>query len=427
MSDFEPDTPEQPMRTRPYGSSPIAISIAVIVLVGALVAAGVLLILNQDDNDEDSDQSGVVATATTDSGSQPTQSESEEPTAPAETPTAVDGPTEPTATATGENGSSAPTPSPTEDSDEATATDSDANPTQSEPTGEAQEPTPTAEPFTGDFGVLPPAQLPSGGVSNLLELDYQLGMSLEELPASATVYLIEWPVLSLDEAQAIAQRFGLQGEVVEEGVGIYRVETESGSLFISPSETIFRAADPDTNGDLPSDDVIIDAARDWLTLSGFAGNNTDSGTIVGRDDQIGRAVVAFRPSSPSPILAPTPSATITIGPEGSLVEARISWPSSLIPSDYGLIAPIDLWSRVVAGQGFVEADLAGIDTSEDLTATATITGYSIAYTLAGGPAEDQYLVPVVSFQGLARIDRTGDEIDITVSVPSVYAEVGSIG
>jgi hypothetical protein len=62
-----------------------------------------------------------------------------------------------------------------------------------------------------------------------------------------------------------------------------------------------------------------------------------------------------------------------------------------------------------------------------LTGTATIVDYFTAYTLAGSPTSSQYLVPVIRFEGSARIDQTGDEIPISVSIPVVYFEEGTAG
>jgi hypothetical protein len=274
---------------------------------------------------------------------------------------------------------------------------------------------------------LPPAQLPSGGASSTLELTYQLALSLEELPASGTVYLISWPAYSLEDVELARDRLGLEGDVIEEGVGVYRVEGESGMLFVSPTETIFRAADSSAGGELPGESAALQIASEWASLSGFVGADADGGEVVGRDEEVARVVVKIRPTSPQPNLAPNPAATVTLGPGGEVLEARIAWPAELAASEYGYGDPVAVWQEVQAGQGFLEADLSSVFATGQLTGNATITGYSTAYTLAGSAAEEQFLVPVLVFEGTARIDQTGDEIPVFVSIPVVYHEAGTAG
>ncbi|MFW6074728.1 MAG: hypothetical protein ACOC9Y_03980 [Chloroflexota bacterium] len=424
MSYYGRHQDDRQIRARPYSASMIGISIAVVILVAAVIFFGAMYLFGDDDdgqNDEVTANQSSTPTEDTDaSGADPTPTDdTDNPTS-----TATASPTNSaTATATEE---STDTPEPVEtevDESEPTATEEP----EPEPTSEVDESEPTEEPFTGDFGPLPGAQLPSGGAASALDLDYQLGMSLEELPASGTAYWIEWPVLSFDDVSALAERLAINGEVVEEGVGTYRVSGDRGELFISPTETIFNSAGITSEGDVPSDDEAINAAFEWLELSGFVGQNIDGGRITGRDDEVGRVVVEFRPAEPAPNLAPTPSARLTVGPGATVLEARVRWPEQLVPSDYGLKAPIDLWTAVENGHGFLEADLSGFDTSSGLTGVATMTGYSVGYTIAGSQIDEQYLVPVIMFEGTARINQTGDEIPVTVSVPAVYAESGATG
>lgn len=428
MSYYGRQPDDRQIRAKPYSASMIGVSIAVVILVGALIVLGGLYLFG-DDNDDDNDEFTLSqsSTPTEELGvADPNETAMETPT---EDDASTATPTEPTSTP---SPSPSPTPSATDEADltptEATETEepTEVEPT-SPPTSEVEEPEPTEEPFTGDFGPLPPAQLPSGGASTSLSLDYQLGMSLEDLPSSATAYWIEWPVLSFEDVSAMAERLALNGEVVEEGVGIYSVSGDRGQIYISPTETIYNSAGFESEGALPSNDVAIQEALEWLELSGFVGPNIDGGRIAGRDEDVGRIVVEFRPAEPSPNLAPTPSARLTVGPGGEVLEARVHWPERLIPSDYGLLSPIDLWTSVENGRGFLEADLSDFDTSGGLSGTATMNSYSIAYTLAGNQAGGQYLVPVVMFEGIARINQTGDEIPVAVSIPAVYAGSGSTG
>ena len=264
-------------------------------------------------------------------------------------------------------------------------------------------------------------------MSTVLELNYQLGMSLEALPTIGTVYRIGWPTYTFEDVELARDRLALQADVVEEGVGVFRVTSDRGTLFVSPTEIVFTAAGFADGSGLPDDATAIATAGEWIELSGFITSAMNSGEVVGRDEELERIVVKFRPVAPLPNLAPNPSATVNIGPGGTVLEVRIAWPASLEASDYGYSDPLDVWIEIQNGNGFLEADITTVFATGLLTGTATITDYSTAYTLAGNPTVEQFLVPVISFLGTARIDQTGDEIPVTVSIPVVYFEEGTAG
>jgi hypothetical protein len=402
------------------------VAIALAVLGVSIFLAAFFLVLDRI-RDEDNDPNvAIVATSTATVAlpdpAQATGNATPQGTSPA--PASSTMPPNPTS----ELVPSSPSPAPT-----ATVAESEptVTPVPEEPTATPEipidEPTQGEEPFAGDFGDLPPAILPSGGVSQSLTLNYELGMSLTALPASSWVYLLEWPLYSLDEVAAIAQQLGLFADVVEQGVGVYRVSADSGTLFVSPAEIVFAGAGFDTSGELLDDASALEVAAAWLATSSFAGANADGGSVVSRDDELGRIVVVFRPVEPAPNLAPTPSATLTIGPGGAVLEARIHWPSNLIASEYGLRAPNELWQLMIGGYGVLDADISGLSATGPLTGTANITDYTIAYTLAGSPANQQYLVPLLVFLGSATIDQTGEVIPVEIAVPSVYHQAGPLG
>ena len=421
---------EAPGRARTAGSS-LALSMFVVIVVLLIIAAGMYLIF-RDDSDDDG-QAAVI----------PSPSGTSELVQLGATPT-PDGlnaqQTEAENDATATTRLSSPTPSPTStgtatatDTAEPTATEEEeelptdtAEPEEPEATPTEAEPEPTPEPLEGDFGFLPPAQLPSGGAASRLSLDYQLGMSLEALPTTGTVYQLTWPSYTLADVELARDQLGLDGEVVEEGVGVYRISGDTGSLYVSPAEIVYNATGG-AGGELPGDGEAIAIAWEWISLSGFLSSDADGGEVVARDEDAQRVIVKFRPVAPQPNLAPNPAATVTIGPGGTVLEVRIAWPAGMIPSEYGYSDPLAIWEAVQSGQGFLEADLSSIFATGPLSGTATIYDYWTAYTLAGSPGGGQYLVPVIRFEGTARIDQTGDEITIFVSIPVVWAQQGTAG
>ena len=414
--------PPPRVRTRPYGSSQRAVAIALAVLGVSIFLAAFFLILDRI-RDDDDPSLAVVATSTATSdaasaGGDPTEASAAAiaSTTSRPMPTSELVPPSPSPAPSATFPPESPTPTPV--AEEPTAT---PEPPVDEPTAVVE------EPFAGEFGDLPPAILPSGGVSQSLTLTYELGMSLTDLPASSWVYLLEWPIYSLEEVQAIAQQLGLFAEVVEEGVGVYRVSADSGTLFVSPAEIVYASADFEPSGDLLDDATAIQVAAGWLATSGFTGGNADGGTVVSHDDELGRTVVDFRPVEPVPNLAPTPSATLTVGPGGAVMEARIHWPSNLVASEYGLRPPNELWQLMIEGYGVLDADTSALSAGPPWTGAATITDYTFAYTLAGSPANQQFLVPLLVFLGEATINETGEVISVEIAVPSVYQQAGPLG
>jgi hypothetical protein len=236
------------------------VAIALAVLGVSVFLGGFVLILDRIRDDDNGGPAALVVTATaapTSEAANPGAGEATETGAPGITPTTSPRPTSEVV---------APSPSPTTAPTVVAASPTPASEEipieESAPPTDA--PTEAPEPPAGEFGDLPAALLPSGGVSGTLSLTYELGMSLTDLPASSWVYALEWPIYTLDEVATSAQTLGLFGDVVEQGVGVYRVDADSGSLFVSPSEIVFAAAGFDTTGELPDDATAISAAAGWL-------------------------------------------------------------------------------------------------------------------------------------------------------------------
>jgi hypothetical protein len=401
--------------------------------VGFFVAALAiidLILFTGGGDDEPNDQRGLVgeqtATATGESSpAAPSQASTSTSTTTTGTSTAssTTGIVPPTATSDIED----PTSTTAEETDEPEPTETEdlaVVPSESEPTEapEDEEPAPTEEaPSVGDFGTLPPAQIVSGGLSRSLDLDYDLATSLANTPSSAPVYLLEFPAWDESDVATIADNLGLDGEV-EGGPGNYQVVGSTAEIYFSgPTiQYVYTGSLPDLP--LGDDANIIQSASDWIYANGFIGGDIDGGVIIGRDDDAGRAVVLFRPADVSRVLSFVPSATVTVGPGGTVVEARIRWPSNYIPSDYGLWSGDTLWNRVLAGQGAVEADLSGVGGSGALSGVMTVYDVSIAYSYAGDPSGDEYLVPLVVFSGEATINETGDVVQVSIYVAAIAGQ-----
>jgi hypothetical protein len=312
----------------------------------------------------------------------------------------------------------------------ATPTEADPVTQESTPTEEPAEPTPgdeistpLPEPEMGDFGELPSPLLPSGGPASALDLSYQLDMSLTDLPSTATVYQILWPSFSLSDAETAAANLGITGAVIEEAPGAFRAGDDFGALYVSPREVNYSAFVDNDGEVLPDQATAIQIGLEWLGTTALLGVAIGEGSVVAVEEETGVMVVEFRPAEPAPNLAPTPSAVVTIGRDGVVLNARLQWPQDYAVSDYGLAAPDQIWQAVNNETGYLEADLTNLTGEGSLSGTMTITGYSVAYTLAGS----DYLSPVIRFEGIVRLDETSEEVPAAVSVPAIYHQAGSFG
>lgn len=353
-----------------------------------------------------------------------------------------------TETAEAEADESAPTPSPEPTEDGATPTpEADetaeiaAEPTPtSTPIPVAEEPVPTstpaavqpapdAPPVVGDFGELPPGDMPSGSPADALSLSFNLDMSLQAIPGQAATYQINRRQWSLSDAQAMASRLGINADVVDQGGGSYRAEGASASIYITPTTIQFvRPSSGEAAPALPGNDQLIQTARSWLVDNGLTGADVGAGRVLDRDENTGRAFVLLKPVEPSEIISATPSAGVTVRGDGVVVEASINWPSSLSASTYSLRSAENLWADATQGRGFIDIQAADLPANfQGAAATATITSGGIAYTIAGSTQGTQYLVPVAVFSGTVSIEGGGSSVPIRIYVQAAAAQAGPRG
>lgn len=313
----------------------------------------------------------------------------------------------------------------------ATAAPTGTSPATAAATAPAAQPTPTPVPRTtpavGDFGELPPGDVPSGSsVPRPLELEYTLNMNVNQIPKSAPVYQLDARTWTQQEAANLAKALGITGAVQDQGGGSYRV-SGGGDLYISSGLVQYiagpaSAATPDT-GRLAPNDTLIQAARTWLTRHNLAASNVGSGVVVSRDESAGQALVRIKPSQPETILSAVPSATIALSGSARVVEANVRWPGAMPSSSYGLRSGAEMWEDVLRKRGFVEIPADSVPGgSGALTGQVSITGVSLAYTTAGLPGEDQYLVPLVVFTGQANLTGGSAPVPVKIYVAAVGAQ-----
>ncbi len=288
---------------------------------------------------------------------------------------------------------------------------------------------PSPAPSGGEFGDLPAPEMPSGNpVNRRLSLNYRLDMSLQQIPTSAPVYQMLPKDWTREQVADLAQRLGVTGEIVDQGSGSFRA-SGGGNLYVTENLVQYISDAKPPAGELPGDDVLIQSARNWLLDHNLLGGaDIGPGSVQDRNTDTGRATVEIKPIEPDKILSAIPSASVIIGTDKSVVEANIRWPASLRKASYGLRSADELWADAGAGRGYVDIDPKLLpEGSNQLMGTATARSVGLAYTVAGTPATNQFLVPLVVFEGEAKINGVDAPVPVRIYVQSVSQQLAPRG
>jgi hypothetical protein len=380
-----------------------------VIIVAAIIAAG-------NNGDDDTEDISLITDAdATETAEAAESTPTPEPTIEVEATPTPDATNEDDEDADDEEIELTPTPTP-EPTPEVVAEEQSVEEPTPVPESQPEETIPEPDLVVGDFGELPPGNMPSGDPSITGGFQMNLDMSLQNVPTLAAAYQVNSRQWSLGEVQNLADRLGVQAEIVDQGGGSFRAEGPEASIYISPMMTQFIRS-TGGSGPLPGNDQVIQIARSWLVENGLVGADAGSGRVVDRDDVGGRATVQVKPVDPPEIISATPSARVTVQGDGTVVEATISWPGSLQSSTYSLRSAQALWADASQGRGFIDLP----PSFQGATGTITITSSRIAYTIAGSPQGSQYLVPVVAFSGTATTSG-GDSSSVNIYVQAVAAQ-----
>lgn len=395
--------------------APRALFLGVGLFVVTLIVLGAVLFASRGDSPTPT-AAAQIATST------PRPSPSAALAATATKPAATRTATQAAATATPEDATA--TDEPTDTPDESTAT-----PTV-EPATDTPEPTdvaPTEAPASGEFGVLPPAEIPSGGLGRDLTLQYDLNVSLDSAPTEASVYELQWPDRTSADVAALAANLGIQGDVADQGGGNYIVDGAGGTLNVAPETVQIGLQHDKASGALEDDATLVDNARSWLLDMGLVTADIGDGSVTGKDTNAQRATVVFTTSEPTPLLAAYPSARVTLGPGGAVFEAYVKWPASYDVATYPLADANTLWAAAQSGQGYIEADLSGVPGDGPVTGTLSVTNLSLAYSTAGSDSAHEFLAPIMVFSGEAQLDGVDMTVPVSIYVPAVAGQAAPRG
>ncbi len=323
--------------------------------------------------------------------------------------------------------SPATSPSPSPSPAQTPAGESSTSPAPSPTDSPSAVPSPASP--GGEFGDLPAPEMPSGNpVNRRLSLSYRLDMSLQQIPGAAPVYQMQPKVMTLEQVTDLARQIGVTGDIVDQGSGSFRA-SGGGNLYVTENLAQYIAEANPPAGELPADDALIQSARSWLLSHNLLGGaDIGPGSVQDRNKDAERATVVFKPIEPEHILSAIPSATVTIGTDGSIVEANVQWPASLRKASYTLRSADDLWADAGAGRGYVDIDPQLLpEGSKQLIGVATARSVSLAYTVAGNTAANQFLVPLVVFEGQAKINDVDAPVPVRIYVQSVSQQVAPRG
>ncbi len=248
---------------------------------------------------------------------------------------------------------------------------------------------------------LPPPDLPSSNQQGFqFQLESDSKIDLDAVPREAAVYQLNWKEPTQARTERIAENLGIEGEVNDRGNGSFDIQGDQ-ELYVSSGLVQFFSPEQPEEGDLPEDETAIGFAREWLRTAGLLPNNVDNGTVVNRSEETQRVIVQFIPLEPENLVAAYPSAVVTIGPEGEIIEASVRWPVIDRYDIYQLRDPRDAWAEVSSGEAFLDVQLPeGIADEQGIVkGRATYSSIEIGYTTAGLPGGEQYLQPVYIFVG----------------------------
>ncbi len=248
---------------------------------------------------------------------------------------------------------------------------------------------------------LPPADLPTTnerGYTFAIEgtLTADLGAVVEEAP----VFQLIVPDFDSEDAILIAKQLEIGGTVEERSDDTFSA-VGNGELFIAPMLIQYYSPATVRPGDLPSDEEAVAFAREWLRLTGLSPRDLGDGNVDPRIDRPDQVVVLFKPLAPSPLLAAFPAITVSLGANGTILEATLRWADLSEPDLYQLRPAEDAWRQVENGQAYIDVDLDpdAFPFEANVMGTAEYSEISLAYTTSGTPGEDQYLQPVFVFDG----------------------------
>lgn len=256
------------------------------------------------------------------------------------------------------------------------------------------------------------------------DLDSNLNMDLSTVPTQTAVYIIRREVTTLETAERLVESLGIDAELVEQGDNIWSA-TGNGNLFVSPDFVQYSSNTPVSDGELPSDSDAIAFASEFLRVSGLLPPNLGNGRVADRSTEANRVTVLYGPQEPGNVLSAFPGVSVTLGPDGIVLEAVKRWANIQRSDVYQLRSADEAWQQVQSNQAYIEAEIPEDDAPAGATIVGSVTfnNVSIAYTTSGPAGGDQYLQPIFVFRGRIRVEGS----DVTHAIRAYVPALSNVG
>lgn len=277
---------------------------------------------------------------------------------------------------------------------------------------------------------LPAADLPTmNEQGHRLELSSTFEGNFDGVPTEAPVYKMELLTYSLEQVQALAERLSIDGEVSDLGGDTFSVQGREAQLYVTQGRVQYMSLAAAEEGDLQGDDSAISTAREWLREMGLLPGDVGNGSILTRSEQPLRVIVGFQPVQPSPLISSTPLVTVSMGPNGQVLEATNGWAKLTQDVVYQLRGSDAAWQEVEARRAWVDASLPTDEFApgSSIGGSVVYTQLSLAYTTSGIPGENQYLQPVYVFHGELTPDGSESRFQVKAYVPALINSNQPVG
>jgi hypothetical protein len=296
----------------------------------------------------------------------------------------------------------------------------------------AQESTPPAdtELVTETASQLPAADLPTMNEQcHTFEVSSTFSGTFSDVAVEAPVYSMQAPTLTSEQVKETASNLGIEGEMQDLGNDTYSIEGDVGSLYVTPGRMQFISSEDAPEGDLPDDAQSIASAREWLRVNNWLPANVGEGSVLARVENPGRMIIGFQPVSPAPLISASPNITVTIGPEGAVLESTYGWADLVAGDMYQLRGAESAWAEVESRRAWLDATLPTDQFAPGTTVGGSVefTRISLAYTTSGIPGEQQYLQPVYVFSGELVPDGTEQRYPVKAYVPALINSNQPVG
>ncbi len=277
---------------------------------------------------------------------------------------------------------------------------------------------------------LPAADLPSmNQQGHRFEFSSTFEGNFDGVPNEAPVYKMELVTYTLEQVQDLTERLGIDAEVSDLGGDSFSAQSRDAQIYVTQGRVQYMNLAEAEEGDLQSDETAINTGREWLRSNGLLPGDVGDGKVLTRSDEPKRMVVGFQPVQPTPLISSTPIVTVTMGPNGQVLEATNGWAKLTQDVVYALRGADFAWGEVEGRRAWIDASLPTdkFPPNTSIGGAVVYTQLSLAYTTSGVPGENQYLQPVYVFHGELTPEGSEDRFQVKAYVAALINSNQPVG